>query len=487
MGLLLSSCNDWFEVTPPSQIREGKQFSTVEGFQQALIGCYIGMTDDLLYGRALTWGTLELMAGQYHPLEQYSSNDYYIANYNYTSTKGVTYINGIWEKSYNVISNANNILKYIEVNKNVLDNINYKLIKGEALAIRAFMHFDLLRLYGYGNLAQRREFLERATIPYVTTLDKNITPQSTHKEVINKIIKDLEEAISLLEIDPVTKNNDNSFYMGVNIDGFFSNRQQRFNYYASTLLLARVYLWEGSSESISKALTLSLKVKDEAVAKGLVKWVNATTVNSDMIMKQEHLTSLNTLNLFSKTANYFLMDIRSAGDVNAQFVSGGVMEQVYETTTVGATDFRFTNQFIQNSKIVDGRNAYTPLKYYGSSSSTTTVSNNYIPLIRLPEAFYIAAECHLKKSTPDPTAALALLNQVRAQRGITQPLSGLNAQALMNEIVKEYRKEYYTEGQMFLLYKRIGAETIPNYLGSADDKIYLLPYPQNEIHMGRVQ
>jgi hypothetical protein len=83
LSLLLISCSKWLDVTPPSQIREEAQFNSVEGFQQALIGCYIGMTDDLLYGRALSWGTIELMAGQFEELQSSSNNDYSISKYNY--------------------------------------------------------------------------------------------------------------------------------------------------------------------------------------------------------------------------------------------------------------------------------------------------------------------------------------------------------------------------------------------------------------------
>lgn len=47
-GGILSSCESWLDVTPPSQIREEAQFSSVSGFQQALIGCYISMADEML-------------------------------------------------------------------------------------------------------------------------------------------------------------------------------------------------------------------------------------------------------------------------------------------------------------------------------------------------------------------------------------------------------------------------------------------------------
>ena len=297
VGLLLSSCSDWLDVTPPSQIREEAQFSSVEGFQQALIGCYIGMTDELLYGRALSWSTIELMAGQFVPLQPSSSNDYGISNYNYTSSNALKYINGVWAKSYNVIANVNNALRYIEINKSLLDNINYRIIKGELLAIRAFMHFDLMRLYGLGNLNARTDLASKFAIPYVTTLSKEMTPQITYKQTIDLMVADLNDALELLNIDPVTKAHPASYYDEVNIDGFFNNRQQRFNYYATSLLLARVYMWEGSQLSIANALTLANKVIAEAETNTVVSWATSTSVTNDVIMKSEHLMSLNTQNL----------------------------------------------------------------------------------------------------------------------------------------------------------------------------------------------
>src|SRR3989339_1266375 len=98
LSLLLGSCSEWLDVTPPSQIREEAQFSSIDGFQQALVGCYIAMTSDSLYGRVLTWSTIELMAGQFVTLQASSNNDYNISQYNYTSSNAIKYIDGVWGK-----------------------------------------------------------------------------------------------------------------------------------------------------------------------------------------------------------------------------------------------------------------------------------------------------------------------------------------------------------------------------------------------------
>ena len=64
----LSSCSDWFDVTSGSEIREKDHYSTLAGFQQSLIGCYISMTDNALYGKELSWYAIEILGHQFNPV-----------------------------------------------------------------------------------------------------------------------------------------------------------------------------------------------------------------------------------------------------------------------------------------------------------------------------------------------------------------------------------------------------------------------------------
>lgn len=70
----LSSCSDWFDVTSGSEIREKDHYSTLAGFQQSLIGCYISMTDNILYGKELSWYAIEILGHQFNPVTSNSSN-----------------------------------------------------------------------------------------------------------------------------------------------------------------------------------------------------------------------------------------------------------------------------------------------------------------------------------------------------------------------------------------------------------------------------
>lgn len=71
--LMFSGCNDWLDVQPKSEIRSDIQFETEGGFKDALIGVYLGLTEDALYAKDLTWHFVDILAQQY-PLHSLSTN-----------------------------------------------------------------------------------------------------------------------------------------------------------------------------------------------------------------------------------------------------------------------------------------------------------------------------------------------------------------------------------------------------------------------------
>ena len=63
--VLLCACNDWLDVKPDDRISEDATFSTPQGFQLALNGVYIDLNVTNLYGQALTWDLVEILAQRY--------------------------------------------------------------------------------------------------------------------------------------------------------------------------------------------------------------------------------------------------------------------------------------------------------------------------------------------------------------------------------------------------------------------------------------
>ena len=97
-------------------------------------------------------------------------------------------INTIWTEAYKQIGNVNQILEVVDERKQVFRQQNYEIVKGEALALRAYVHFDLLRMFGtsYKNNPSFK------AMPYVTTVDTKTTPFGTVAEITDKIIADLK-------------------------------------------------------------------------------------------------------------------------------------------------------------------------------------------------------------------------------------------------------------------------------------------------------
>ena len=110
--------------------------------------------------------------------------------------------------------------------------------------------------------------------------------------------------------------------------------------------------------------------------------------------------------------------------------------------------------------------------------------NDIYPLLRMSEAWYIAAEC-LEDSEPEK--AVELLNEVRENRNLKLfPLdSNLTPQQIQQEIYKEYRKEFVGEGgQLFFYYKRRNAQQIAGTAVKPGKSVYVLPIPENDTEFG---
>ena len=78
---------------------------------------------------------------------------------------------------------------------------------------------------------------------------------------------------------------------------------------------------------------------------------------------------------------------------------------------------------------------------------------NVLPMVRMTEMYYIAAEC--ATASLDSLSATNWLDSVRVHRNVPKyALAALKTDSLNIEIRKEYQKEFLGEGQMFYFYKR---------------------------------
>ncbi len=459
------ACDDWLDVQPKSDIDLSEQISSAEGFKEMLNGVYLNMAGENLYGHHLMYGTIA-DAAQNH----YSAGRPFI-KFNYENLKAKEQIAAIWKGLYNVIANANTILDNIDAKKDLFNTHDFNMLKGEALAIRAFSHFDALRLFG--------DVYEGSTnpdvqIPYVNTFERKVFPRLPSNEVYAKILDDLNMAEELLKLsDPVYSGDYDGSLFDIN------KRKYRFHYYAVLALKARVYI---TMADYTNALDYATRVVNEFEW----DWVNDEgiqdqVIDKDVLFFDEVITALNVQKLDDYYDFYFGEDFSYsylAASSETNFAAG-----VFEITGPGINDKRFLALFRKTKK--------------NQLAISTKYNQNWIfrrqyrsvPLIRITEMKLIMAEANF--FTNNKPQAITILNELKGIRDVLlEDLS--DDQVFLNSLIKEFRKETYLEGQVFYLYKRMRLTTIPtmddtNTTKDVEAEDFIFPLPDNELEFNNNQ
>lgn len=451
----LSSCKKWLDVKPKTQIESGVNFENERGFQDALTGVYLNMVKDATYGKELSYGFIEVLGKNY--TQFFSSHPYfYDSQYNYAFATTKNRINGIWNGNYTGIANLNNLINNLQTaDRTMFEGTNYSVILGEAYGLRAFNHFDLLRLFAPSPASGGAN---AKGIPYRTTFDKGSVPATTVAETLSKIIADLETASTLLKpADPIVINSK----VPTTTTGYLRDRQFKFNYYAVRALMARVYLYAGDKP---KALACAQEVIESLKfpATGV-----SQIITGNKIMSTEVIFNLNKNTLATDYDLSYSTTISTG-----MYLSSSEWTEVYETTSGGSADYRYLYQ----TELI-GFNRYS-VKFRPSAN---TLAPNRLPLIRASEMYDIAAECLIET---DLARARGYLNTIRATRNLLALSTSLNASQIQQEIFKEYRKDFITEGQLFFYYKRLNLAKIEFTQTPANAAVYVLPKPDDEIEFG---
>lgn len=472
------SCSKWLDVRPSNQFDEEEQFETEQGYIDVLIGTYQSMAQEKTYGAELSFRFVDVLAQLY--TNKSATTDYYGRTARYEFTQDIDnqhsprkVIEGIWAGQYNSIAQLNYLLSKLDTRPAEVSEANFKLLKGEALALRAYLHFDLLRLFAP---AYKDGVGSTIAIPYVTGFTVSPSQVLSFDEVVKNIERDLEASIVLQAdfqgIDQIiNKQGSTSSEM------FTMFRQNRMNYWAAKALLARMYIYIGKKVEAKRYADEIINSERFMLFPSANRNFDERDVRSNISFTQEHIFSLYHSGLRDVADNYF-KTTQLDPERSDLFNTRNVLNGIYETTVAGfGTDIRSTagspsRWFEHNTSTV-----YTK-KYY--SDNLLNVNHRMIPLIRLPEMYYIAAEASATFGE-----ALEYLNKIRTARGITVNLTSqqVNSDAtLANELFKEYRKEYYGEGHLWYFYKRRAYTSIPNtvFFGTMAN-VYTLPIPDLEL------
>lgn len=459
-----TSCNKFLDVRPEGELPENQLLKDEGGFEAALYGVYGTMNSASLYGANLTNSTTELLAQYFTVGGNQTVMELLKYNYRYSAVEST--FEDIWSNQYKAISYANNVLKNLQ-NFSPQTLEFYDVYKGEALGIRAFLHFDLLRLFGE-NIQLNAS---APGIPYSTEFSLTAAEFISLSAVYDKIIDDLKTAEELLSKDEQRM----TFPKTNPSTPFLRDRETHFNLYSVQATLARVYLTKGD---LANAATYAEKIIGSGKFALLEKTEIANGIFRGMLYPKEAIFGLYSNRFYESMRDRFSLQTTFASYDNRPNISA-----IYNTVQ-GGHDYRWDGFFRQPVLQTDKLRFVKLVDPYQERDQEYLRNPSYIKginLIRLPEMYYIAAEA-LLASNPDK--ARDYFDVVLKSRGLIALKDRSPSVPLSIELINEERyKELIGEGQSFFNMKRqnlnivnTSMQTIP-----ATKEIYVPPIPQIEI------
>lgn len=460
-----SSCSNWLDVDLVNEVEESKLFKSEQGFREALAGVYSKMSKEEMYGFQWTFGSVDILAQTYDYIGMYNKYKQ-LCDYEYKVEEVKKLVDAMWGNGYETIAMINNILKWEEKQGNVMKEEVRRQIRGEALALRAYVHFDLWRLFAPDIKLEPKS----ARLPYNRVFGVGIPPLCNSEEFLNYCLSDLETALPLMDKDPIKD------VVPYQLEGSNKNEADlyvaRMNYYAVKALMARIFLTRGTQEDRLKARNLAQEVIDSKKFALLdyTKSFPESRDQWDILFSDEHIFSLRNPKIkeYSKDNNYVSSGPNSNGNLQ---MYNGYLSELYGGN----------NNDIRGARWVDG---VSLAKYY-MTDNNNKVYIPKIPLIRLAEMYLIIAESWLEE---DMAKAQTVTEDLRKARFIGEGDDYKLTRFGAEELLAEMRREYLCEGQMFFTYKRLNhailRRSTPKGDVPASNEVFVLPVPEKEIEDG---
>ncbi|MCB0531345.1 MAG: RagB/SusD family nutrient uptake outer membrane protein [Lewinellaceae bacterium] len=436
---LMASCSKELELNPFQSLSTGEALADLASMRTAVNGAYDAMQSVGYYGREYlvmpeTEANLVYLS--------IANSNRFIPSYTYQWTTADGDITDVWNIGYSTILRANNVINNIDPLEG--DAAEKNQIKGEALAIRAMVHFDLVRFFAkqYTNGNPSTDL----GVPIILESGIGEPARNTVEEVYNQVIADLTAAKGLLRDEGI----------------------HRFSPNAAEALLARVYLYKGDWANAATAATnvigAGYTLADDVVA----MFAGPGSSEEIFTLKNESSENRGSDNLGNIyiPAGYGdirvttdLMDLYEPGDSRANFI------------------FKHTNNEFYQSKF---------------SEQDGVVGLASPKLLRLAEMYLIRAEARFRQNAADP-GVLSDLNAIRLKRGATQMMSLPNG---IGDILAERHRELAFEGHTAFDYWRTGTKMVRQQCDTglevsgvceieANDFRTVHPIPQREIDVNQ--
>lgn len=318
----------------------------------------------------------------------------------------------IWDNAYATIASANIIIG-ADLSTLTDDNEDYaRHLQGQAYAIRALAHFDLLKTYGQehvdGNLG----------VPYMTEFkgEDQIPARDTEEENRSMIFSDLQTAFDMMD------------------DDFFDSSKEFMSKYTAKALESRVAVWfemwpeaRDAAEAVIDSDLYSIIPADNFVAS--FESGNASNSIFELAYNSTDNQGINGLEYIYRGQSY--------GDIS---VTPTVFNDLYEDSDV--REDVLGTEFITATEETQMRNMG---KYPERSSN--------VPIIRYEEVILNYAEALYELG--EEGDALQWLNMIPEHRN-----ASTYSDVTKDNILEERRKEFLFEGLYYWDLQRTGQDIV---------------------------
>jgi hypothetical protein len=353
-----------------------------------------------------------------------------------------------WNKPYNLIFVANNILEqHHKIIPRPEEQERYNTVKARALYFRAFSYFNLAQHFCKAYLASTAP----SELGLILRLESDINLPSSRASIqatFDQIINDLEASKSLLPID--------------------SKYPTQPNKKAAFAMLARVYLYMGKYDQAF--------INADSCLKYFNRLIDYNTIDASSLFPFGETYSDETIFYSQLAPTSLTPTLAGYGIVDS------TLHNSYENN-----DLRKNVFFAQSGDKLIFKGGYALFMFNGLASD---------------ELYLIRAECSTRKN--DIQSALDDVNTLRAKRWLNSipysPVSITDKTELLHFIIEERHKELCFRGLRWYDLKRLnlqpGFETVLTrgilgentiYTLPPNDNRYVYPIPPTEINLSGVQ
>ncbi|MCR4860619.1 MAG: RagB/SusD family nutrient uptake outer membrane protein [Bacteroidales bacterium] len=527
LALLCVSCTDKLTIPPVGSLSSDGYFSTPSHIEEGIRGAYAKLlsieTDEYSY---LSETRSDNIFADPAPNATREATE--IGHYRFNESQGQ--LKNVWAGWYSVIYNANNVLANLE-NVEFTNEAVKNQFRGELLFLRAYAHFELVRVFG--NVPVIDHVLSASEAKEI--------PQTAGKDVLTgTVIPDLKEAIGLLPYQSSMLSN----------SGGSATSEYRGDKLAAQAMLARVYMtlygWPYNDSSVKgEAKSLLKTVIDYATANGYyapdaTEWkkmftTDRATQNKYFIFSFQHTDATSTGLAFVTCAEALTVDYLPTQVTNSRY-NGNSMYTGYVEATLryeyqetgderGAfcildtmapvglyTGYpnRETEFTLDSGEKITAYERSVNTKWVpyaakresvGVSFDDTSLSTGWpmnFPIIRTEDMMLLYAE--LLAEDGDVSGAMEIVNKIRTRAGVEARPTDCSAADALNYVKKERKLEFFGEGIRWFdeirygEWKDVTVKMLNRYINSSNpgyattvstvsvvDGKYLCPIPESEM------